>query len=811
MHREDRSVINVLVGGLPRTLAAALEARLEGAAVHVVESGAEALEWLAARSCQLLVLDHALPGVPAIDVVQALTEGAQASALSVLYCLRHGPGSGPERERAERLGIRTFVTHPIDVDELAEKVRSLTLGANGGPSGDPAAEASAGSLPDASSPGLGWDRLRVSLGRRVDVLDRAAIAVLEGTITDRLKGQAWREAHQIAEILAAYGRSDAARLARDLETLLERRGDPGPAETLRFSELAVALRAEIERPVPFTGVEGLGDNRPLLLVMDRHSEFAEGVGLEAEASGLRYEIATDPDAARALIGRDAPAVVLMDLDAADQPDAWIGFIAEISDRDGDTPVLVATSAASLANRVAVARAGGFGLVRKPLSPAAAVSCAIGALGRTDLAGRHVLAVDDDNNALAALRQQLEPAHVEFTTLDDPRRFWETMEAVRPEVVLLDMHMPHYSGLELCRVLRSDERWARTTVLVLGDRMDSAANHLAHVAGADDFLAKPVVASDLLTRIANRLERLRIAEERAGVEPLTGVPTRKQSELSIESLLRLAIRYRQPLSVAAINVDGLRGVNEACGHAVGDAVLRRLGRLLRAGFRVEDVIGRWGGEQFIVGAYGMDKDDCVRRLHELLHTFQADVFRAGEAEVRVHFSAGVSALFSDGADLPSLLHAAGDTLAQAKSMGRGRILPSGWTPERARPIEWTDIVIVDRDGALAGLLRHTFEQSGWSTTWFEEADTATAALCGPYPLMRAAVVLLEVDLPGHDGFSVLRALSRDDVIARTRVIMMTARANESEVLKSFELGASDHVAKPFSVQVLLQRIRRAMRR
>jgi DNA-binding response OmpR family regulator len=354
MHREDRSVINVLVGGLPRTLAASLEARLEGAAVHVVDSGAEALEWLAARSCQLLVLDHALPGIPAIDVVQALTEGAQASALSVLYCLRHGPGTGPERERAERLGIRTFVTHPIDVDQLAEKVRSLTHGANGGPSGDPA-EAPAGSLPDASSPGPGWDRLRVSLGRRVDVLDRAAIAVLEGTITDRLKGQAWREAHQIAEILAAYGRSDAARLARDLETLLERRGDPGPAETLRFSELAVALRAEIERPVPFHGVGGLGDNRPLLLVMDRHSEFAESVGLEAEASGLRYEIATDPDAARALIGRDAPAVVLMDLDAADQPDAWIGFIAEISDRDGDTPVLVATSAASLANRVAVAR------------------------------------------------------------------------------------------------------------------------------------------------------------------------------------------------------------------------------------------------------------------------------------------------------------------------------------------------------------------------------------------------------------------------------------------------------------------------
>src|SRR3970282_914145 len=92
------------------------------------------------------VSPNAFPGVPAIDVVHALTEGAQASALSVLYCL-HDASARQERERAERLGIRTFLTHPIDVDELAEKVRALTHGANGCRSGDPAAEGSAGACP----------------------------------------------------------------------------------------------------------------------------------------------------------------------------------------------------------------------------------------------------------------------------------------------------------------------------------------------------------------------------------------------------------------------------------------------------------------------------------------------------------------------------------------------------------------------------------------------------------------------------------------------------------------------------------------
>jgi len=70
-------------------------------------------------------------------------------------------------------------------------------------------------------------------------------------------------------------------------------------------------------------------------------------------------------------------------------------------------------------------------------------------------------------------------------------------------------------------------------------------------------------------------------------------------------------------------------------------------------------------------------------------------------------------------------------------------------------------------------------------------------------------VLEVDLPGRDGFTLLRAFGRDDVLARSRVIVLTGRANEPEVLRAFDLGASDHVAKPFSVQVLLQRVRRAI--
>jgi DNA-binding response OmpR family regulator len=74
-----------------------------------------------------------------------------------------------------------------------------------------------------------------------------------------------------------------------------------------------------------------------------------------------------------------------------------------------------------------------------------------------------------------------------------------------------------------------------------------------------------------------------------------------------------------------------------------------------------------------------------------------------------------------------------------------------------------------------------------------------------------VILLDVDLPGLNGLALLRALRDDGVLGRSQVVMLTARSVESEVLEALELGAQDHVAKPFSIAVLLQRMRRILRR
>ncbi len=232
-------------------------------------------------------------------------------------------------------------------------------------------------------------------------------------------------------------------------------------------------------------------------------------------------------------------------------------------------------------------------------------------------------------------------------------------------------------------------------------------------------------------------------------------------------------------------------------------------MLAAYFRGEDVIGRWGGEEFVVGMYGMARDDGVQRVAELLEGLRKERFTGREGRTaKVSSSAGVAEYPRDAGNLHELYRAADDALYRAKAAGRDPVLPAGL--EAGAEVGGPDVVVVEDDQALASLLVDSLQTRGHRTRWLADGQEAVKALVEANAGTAPRLVVLDVDLPGLDGLSVLRRLAGEGVLSRTRVIMLTARAGEAEVLEALELGAFDHVAKPFSVPVLMQRVRRALR-
>ncbi len=411
----------------------------------------------------------------------------------------------------------------------------------------------------------------------------------------------------------------------------------------------------------------------VLLIADSDPELARQLVAQGTAAGLNVET-TLTSAASGAIERHPADAVLLDLSCPETAEEGMLLLSHLTRRVPPVPVLVLTDKDGFADRLEVARRGGRAFLQKPVPPAVAIDVVLDVLQRFKTHQAKVLVVDDDPQVLAVVQTLLKPWGFKVTTLEDPSQFWETLETCVPDILVLDIQMPDLSGIELCQVVRNDPRWSGLPVLFLTAYTDADTVHQVFACGADDYASKPVVGPELVTRLLNRLERTQLLRSWAETDALTGVANRRKSLQDLGQLLRLADRYSQPLCFALLDLDRFKQVNDLYGHAAGDSVLRRFGELLMRTFRSEDVVARWGGEEFVVGMYGMSRDNGIKRLLEFLEHWREQLFSgAGGQPFHVSFSAGVVEYPQDGSEVQTLYRNADAALSRAKLEGRDRVV------------------------------------------------------------------------------------------------------------------------------------------
>jgi DNA-binding response OmpR family regulator len=200
----------------------------------------------------------------------------------------------------------------------------------------------------------------------------------------------------------------------------------------------------------------------------------------------------------------APGAVLLDL--ASGEGEW-RTLSQVAARFPGVAVIVATARGDLPDRLQAAQLGARGFLQKPLSAESVRDAVAGVLPAPGRPPR-ILCVDDDPALLAAVEAVLGPRGIEVHTLDDPLHFWARLGEVAPDLLVLDIEMPHVNGIELCRVVRADARWRSLPVVFLTARVEPETVYRVFAAGADDFVAKPFVGPELEARIRNRLDRAR---------------------------------------------------------------------------------------------------------------------------------------------------------------------------------------------------------------------------------------------------------------------------------------------------------------
>lgn len=670
-----------------------------------------------------------------------------------------------------------------------------------------------------------WERMKAVSFERVTMLEQVAQSMRLGNLSEELCQKAMQSAHKLAGSLGTFGFEEGSRLAQQIEFLLQSELMPLRAIAPLLSEkvvhqvgrLVTALRQELteaesnrSKSAKFAldAPPASLQEQPLLLIVDSDRELAESIVAESSTWKIRVAIALDLQTARSKIRTQRPDVVLLDTTLTDETEDGQTLLTQLTTDDPPIPVLVFSAQDRSADRVTAAKLGGQMFVQKPTTPSQVLQAVAEVLQQSNPIDAKMLAVDDDPQTLAALKALLEPQGIQLTCLEDPTQFWETLKSIQPDLLILDINMPGLNGLDLCQSVRRDFQWNWLPIVFLTVRTDAEALQLVFAAGADDYVPKPIAPTELSIRILNRLKRSRLLRVQAETDILTGVANRQQATQALNQLLQLATHSHQPVCLAVLDLDHFKQVNDQYGHIQGDCVLRQFGQFLKQKFRTGDVVARWGGEEFVVGVYGISREDGVERLAEILEEWRSlALLTSNDDPLAVNFSAGIAQYPIDGTNLQMLYRSADAALYRAKMAGRDRVFSAGWQPLSSAIVSTVDVLLIHADDRFAHATLRALETRGYSTHWLQSGRTALECLRGKPPKLQAQSIIVTDTLPDLDGLSVLKRLGIK-FLKQTRTIVLLSHPDLAEQAQA--LGAFDYILAPCTVSVIMQRLRQVLR-
>ncbi|BBA70755.1 GGDEF domain-containing protein [Geobacter sulfurreducens] len=294
----------------------------------------------------------------------------------------------------------------------------------------------------------------------------------------------------------------------------------------------------------------------------------------------------------------------------------------------------------------------------------------------------ILIADDDVTSRTMLTGLMKRWGYDVVEAIDGAQAWEELQkSDAPKLAVLDWVMPVMDGVEVIRLVRarSAEHLPYILLLTAKNGTDDVIRGLD--AGADDYVGKPFSLGELRARIQvgrrtvelhSRLQETQEAlNHQATHDPLTGVMNRRAIIDHLEKELSRVKRDGGRLSIGIVDIDHFKRVNDRYGHQTGDEVLCGCVGVLGGLLRDYDLLGRLGGEEFLVVAPGTG-DDCSHLYERLRAAIASTKFTSRVKPVSVTISIGVAV--SDGTTgLDDLLAAADGALYRAKRSGRDRVV------------------------------------------------------------------------------------------------------------------------------------------
>ena len=316
----------------------------------------------------------------------------------------------------------------------------------------------------------------------------------------------------------------------------------------------------------------------------------------------------------------------------------------------------------------------------------------------------VLIADDSLVIRAVVRGVLAEEGYDVVEAVDGLAALEQCRRDPPDVILLDIEMPELDGFEVLAALKKDAELQDIPVVFLTSRSGITDVVAGLRGGAHDYLKKPFEHVELLARVGSAVHVKKLQDQlrqrnvdldrMSRTDTLTGLYNRRHLDEQLWRQQSNAVRHHDPLCVLLLDIDHFKKINDSYGHPAGDIVLSAFADRLRSEVRANDIVGRWGGEEFLVIMPRTDLAGALEVAERLRGTTADTPVRAGIWSINVTVSGGC--VLSTGDQANAVLQLADTCLYAAKASGRNRIVTALQpTLELLSAQDWFDVASADR--------------------------------------------------------------------------------------------------------------------
>ena len=381
-----------------------------------------------------------------------------------------------------------------------------------------------------------WEKFKGQVLEQVAVLERLSMRFLNRDLQSDWQEVGRNIAHSLSGSLGMFGFSLSSELARQIEKLLGSHQDLTIEQGQWLYSMVGALQEELERPVSLPDLYYFDLDPAIdILLVSVDPDLERDIQPLADEHKWHIQVVPTIAAAKSQLQSHFTRSILLSPAIAQQTEEVVRLLVEVGKHVPAIPVILLADALRLHPEIvgvgeafAVPTAGltptakasplenRFGTCSSicPHSPSEMIIEIERSIAQVESTLTHIFVVDDDLKTLAILRALLVPWGFRVTTLADPQKFWEVIPVAKPDLLILDVEMPIVNGLELCQSVRDRADWSHLPIIFLTARTEPTLIQQVFAIGADDFVNKPVVGPEIISRITNLMERQQVKRLRA---------------------------------------------------------------------------------------------------------------------------------------------------------------------------------------------------------------------------------------------------------------------------------------------------------